>query len=117
MPRGVDHGRERQTSQSGIMRPGTEPPGQRRRLAEQMILPFGPDTVLVPWAGSRVTQTLAVQLSAAGLEASDDGLVITVARPDPGQVRDRLRELAGTGPADPMVLASRVENKAAAKYD
>jgi ATP-dependent helicase Lhr and Lhr-like helicase len=89
----------------------------RYRLAEQMILPFGPDTVLVPWAGSRVTQTLAAQLSAAGLEASDDGLVITVAKADPGQVRDRLRELAAAGPADPVALASRVENKAAAKYD
>lgn len=73
--------------------------------------------MLLPWAGTRITQTLAAQLSAAGLDASNDGLVITVAKADPGQVRDRLQALVEAGPADPVTLASRVENKAAAKYD
>jgi ATP-dependent helicase Lhr and Lhr-like helicase len=89
----------------------------RYRLAKQMILRFGPDTVLIPWTGSRVTQTLAAQLSAAGLEASNDGLVITVAKADPDQVRVGLQELVQAGPADPVALASRVQNKATAKYD
>jgi len=89
----------------------------RYRLAEHMILRFGPDTVLLPWAGSRVTQTLAAQLSATGLDASNDGLVITVAKADPSQVWDRLQALVEAGPADPVALASRVGNKASAKYD
>ena len=89
----------------------------RYQLNEQMILRFGPDTVLMPWTGSRVTQTLAAQLSAAGLEASNDGLVITVAKADPGQVRDGLHALVEAGPADPVALAARVQNKATGKYD
>lgn len=89
----------------------------RYKLAEHMTVRDGPDTVLFPWAGSRVTQTLAAQLTSAGLEASDDGLVITVLKADPGQVRERLKAVAEAGPADPVSLALRVANKKASKYD
>ena len=89
----------------------------RYKLADHMTVRDGADTVLFPWAGSRVTQTLAVQLTAAGLEASDDGLVITVLKAEPGRVRERLKTLAEAGPADPVSLALRVANKKAAKYD
>jgi ATP-dependent Lhr-like helicase len=89
----------------------------RYKLAEHMTIRDGADTVLFPWAGSRVTQTLAAQLTAAGLEASDDGLVITVLKAQPEQVRERLTAMAKAGPADPVSLALRVANKKAAKYD
>ena len=89
----------------------------RYHLAEQRILQSGQDTVLFPWAGSRVMVTLAAQLSAAGVEASNDGLIITVAKAAADKVRDHLRALVGAGPADPVVLAARVVNKASAKYD
>lgn len=89
----------------------------RYQLAEQTILRAGQDTILFPWAGSRVTQTLAAQLTAAGLEASNDGLLITVPKAEPSQVRDRLKALVEAGPADPVSLAHRVVNKKAAKYD
>ena len=62
----------------------------RYKLADRMTVRDGADTVLFPWAGSHVTQTLAAQLTATGLDASDDGLVITVLKADPGQVRERL---------------------------
>jgi ATP-dependent helicase Lhr and Lhr-like helicase len=81
------------------------------------ILQLGHDTVLFPWAGSRATATLTAQLTAAGLEASDDGLVITIPKTNTDQIRDQLRALVDAGPADPVALAARVENKAAAKYD
>lgn len=89
----------------------------RYKLAEHMIVRDGADTVLFPWAGSRVTQTLAAQLTADGLEASADGLVITVLKADSGQVRERLKEVAEAGPADPVSLALRIANKKTAKYD
>jgi ATP-dependent helicase Lhr and Lhr-like helicase len=89
----------------------------RYKLAEHMIVRDGADTVLFPWAGSRATQTLAAQLTADGLEASDDGLVITILKADPGQVRKRLERVAEAGAADPVSLALRVANKKAAKYD
>ena len=83
----------------------------RYQLAEHMILRDGADTVLFPWAGSRVTQTLAAQLTAAGLDASNDGLVITVLKAEPGQVRERLKALVEAGPADPVSLAARVRTR------
>jgi ATP-dependent Lhr-like helicase len=89
----------------------------RYNLAERMMVRDGADTILFPWAGSRVTQTLAAQLTAAGLEASDDGLVITVLKAEPGQVHEWLKSLAEAGPADPVSLALRVANKQGAKYD
>jgi len=89
----------------------------RYQLAEHRILRAGADTVLFPWAGSRVTETLAAQLTIAGLDASNDGLVITVPKAEPGHVRERLTALVEAGPADPLTVASRVENKATAKYD
>jgi len=82
-----------------------------------MAVRDGADTVLLPWAGSRVTQTLTAQLTAAGLEASDDGLVIAVLKPEPEQVRGRLKAVAEAELADPLSLALRVANKRAANYD
>jgi ATP-dependent Lhr-like helicase len=89
----------------------------RYRLDETRILQLGQDIVLFPWAGSRATATLTAQLTVAGLEASDDGLVITVAKTDADQIRDQLHALVDAGAADPVALAARVENKATEKYD
>jgi ATP-dependent Lhr-like helicase len=89
----------------------------RYRLADRRILPAGADTVLFPWTGSRATATLAAQLSAAGLDASNDGLVITVTKASTGHVRDHLQALTDAGPADPVALAAEIANKATEKYD
>lgn len=89
----------------------------RHSLDERSILQAGPHTLLLPWAGSRVTTTLAAQLTAAGLNASNDGLLITVANAAVSHVHDHLCELADAGPADGTILASAVANKASAKYD
>jgi ATP-dependent Lhr-like helicase len=89
----------------------------RYRLADHSILQAGQHTVLFPWTGSRATVTLAAQLTAAGLDVSNDGLIITVANAAADHVRGYLQKLATTGPADPVELAATVVNKAAAKYD
>jgi ATP-dependent Lhr-like helicase len=89
----------------------------RYRLADHRILQAGADTVLFPWTGSRATATLAAQLSAAGLDASNDGLVITVTIAATSHVRDHLQALTDAGPADPVALAVGVANKATEKYD
>ena len=89
----------------------------RYQLAEHRILRAGADTVLFPWADSRVTETLAAQLTIAGLDASNDGLVITVPKAEPGQVREQLTALVEAGPADPLSVASRVGNKATGALD
>lgn len=89
----------------------------RYRLANHSILQAGPHTALFPWTGSRTTLTLAAQLSAADFDASNDGLIITVANAATDHVRSHLRALIAAGPADPVALAATVANKATAKYD
>lgn len=89
----------------------------RYHLADCSVLQVGPHTLLLPWAGSRAAATLTAQLSAAGLDASNDGLIITVASVAADWVREYLQILVAAGPADPVALAVTVANKVTAKYD
>jgi ATP-dependent helicase Lhr and Lhr-like helicase len=89
----------------------------RYRLADGSILQAGPHTLLAPWTGSRAATTLTAQLSAVGLDASNDGLIITVANVAADRVREYLQAVVTAGPVDAVSLASTVANKAAAKYD
>jgi ATP-dependent helicase Lhr and Lhr-like helicase len=89
----------------------------RYQLGDRSILQAGPHTLLVPWTGSKAVTTLAAHLCAAGLDASNDGLIITVASAEADHVRRNLGALIAAGPADPVALALTVANKAAAKYD
>jgi len=89
----------------------------RYQFTDCSILQAGPHTLLLPWAGSRSAITLTAQLSAAGLDASNDGLIITVASVAADRVWEHLKRLVTAGPADPVALAVTVANKASAKYD
>jgi ATP-dependent helicase Lhr and Lhr-like helicase len=89
----------------------------RYGLGEHRMLQFGADTVLVPWVGSRATFTLAAQLTATGLDASNDGLTITMLHVTKDDVRSHLHRLVTAGPADPVALAGTIANKASEKYD
>lgn len=89
----------------------------RYELDARQILSAGPHTVLLPWVGSRASATITAQLAAAGLEASNDGLTITVTKLDVDSTVAVLTELAEAGAADPVALASTVANKASQKYD
>ena len=89
----------------------------RYQLADRSILQAGPHTLLLPWASSRAATTLTAQLSAAGLDASNDGLIINVASAAADRVREYLQVIVAAGPADSVALAATVANKASAKYD
>ena len=89
----------------------------RYQLADRSVLQAGPHTLLLPWTGSRAAATLTAQLSAGGLDASNDGLIITVASVAADRVREYLQILVAAGPADPVALAVTVANKVTAKYD
>ena len=89
----------------------------RYQLGDRSILQAGPHTLLLPWTGSKSVTTLSAQLCAAGLDASNDGLIITVASAAAEHVRRYLDALVTAGPSDPVALAATVANKEAAKYD
>ena len=81
------------------------------------MFPSGPDTVLFPWRGDRVMNTLVVVLAGQGYRVGQDGLAITVGDCAPAQLWPLVRTLA-TGPRpDPVWLAETVRAKVHEKYD
>ncbi|PWU50156.1 hypothetical protein DLJ47_24615 [Micromonospora sp. S4605] len=89
----------------------------RYALDSHAILGWGNDTLLFPWRGDRIINTLAVALTREGLEVGHDGVALTIRGTDPAGLWEVIRRLADESPPDPLVLAAAVPNKAADKYD
>jgi len=85
--------------------------------ATQRIFARGPETLLFPWRGDRIMNTLTVVLAGRGLQTGQDGLAISVANRSPADVHDLIRELAADTLPDPIALARTVPAKAHDKYD
>lgn len=86
-------------------------------LADNRLLRSGSDTLLFGWMGDRIMGTLAVALTSAGGDVSNEGLCLTVTGMAPADVVEMLDELAAQGPPDPMELAAIVPTKVAEKHD
>jgi len=89
----------------------------RYQLDQRMLLPWGEDTLLFPWTGDRMLGTIAIALTSRGLEVSQDGIALTVAKRVPQEIREQLEVLTAEEPPDPRTLAPVVDNKRAEKYD
>ena len=89
----------------------------RHGLRERPLVAAGGDTLLFPWTGDRIQNTLALQLRARGLIVSNDGPALTIGRGAPEVVAGLLVELARSGPPNGELLAATVANKATEKYD
>jgi ATP-dependent Lhr-like helicase len=89
----------------------------RYQLDQRMLLGWGEDTLLFPWAGDRVLGTIAIALISRGLEVSQGGVALAVAKSTPPEVQEQLETLAAEEPPDPLVLAMAVHNKRVEKYD
>jgi ATP-dependent Lhr-like helicase len=78
---------------------------------------FRDETLLFPWRGDRIMNTLAAVLGRHGLAVGQDGLAITVGNCTPTRLLDVITRLA-TGPApDPVAIAATVRAKQHDKYD
>lgn len=87
------------------------------RHATNRIFAWGAETVLFPWRGDRIMNTLAVLLAGHGLAVGQDGLAITVGNCSPAQLMDLVEELAAGPVPDPEALAATVRAKVHDKYD
>jgi ATP-dependent Lhr-like helicase len=85
--------------------------------ASHRIFAWGAETVLFPWRGDRIMNTLTVVLTRHGLAIGQDGLAITVGNCAPGQLLDVIKELAASPAPDPVALAGTVRAKTHDKYD
>ena len=74
-------------------------------LTEQSLLQWGKDTLVFPWAGDRIMNTLLVQLRGEGFVVSGEGLAINWCRT---QVRGSSQRLStGAGGSWPCGCSSR----------
>lgn len=90
---------------------------RRLGIDRSMIYSAGSSTLLFPWRGDLVMNTLGVLLSSEGLEVSRLGIALEC-RDAPGSyVRSLLRSLARQTPPNPVWLASTVRLKLQDKYD
>lgn len=85
--------------------------------AAHRVFSWGTETVLFPWRGDRIMNTLAVVLTRQGLDVGQDGLAITVGNCSPAQLLDVIRKLATGSAQDPVALAATVKAKVHDKYD
>lgn len=86
-------------------------------LATDPLLADGPNTLVFPWRGDRITSTLAVAMTGSGIDVSQDGVCLTMTGAGRAAAIARLTELLIAGPPDPVVLAARVGTKVVEKYD
>ncbi|MEQ4209396.1 DEAD/DEAH box helicase [Actinopolymorpha sp. B9G3] len=90
---------------------------RRLSLDQQPLLSWGRDTVLLPWRGDKIMNTLSVVLRDHRLEVGQDGVALTVRRTNVVGLWELIRQLACAPPPDPLELAEKVANKAADKHD
>ena len=90
---------------------------RRLQLADRPIVAWGRDTLLLPWRGDQIMNTLAVVLAGQGLEVGQDGVALTVRRATAVGLWQIIQDLAADRPPDPVTLAASVANKRADKHD
>lgn len=88
-----------------------------RGLAREALVADGSDTLVFPWAGDRVVDTLMVVLADRGLDVTSVGLALCVTGSGPEVVRAALRALLDAGLPEAIAIARRVSNQVEEKYD
>jgi ATP-dependent Lhr-like helicase len=89
---------------------------RRFNLGNRSILPWGRSTLIFPWAGDRVMNTMLLQLVARGVRVHRDGISLTLHDTTADGARAHLEALTSVPPADPVELAAEVQNKATEKH-
>ncbi len=90
---------------------------RRFGYADRAIFGWENETLLFPWRGDRIMNTLLVTLASQGLTVGQDGVCLTVKGTTPTRLWTLIRELADTPQPDPLALADSVRTKARDKYD
>ena len=74
----------------------------RLHLNDVALIQQGCETVVLPWRGDTVMNTLAVLLQSRGLDVGHEGVSLTVAATIPAELQTLFRELATSQPPDPV---------------
>ena len=86
-------------------------------LEHASLIASGHGTLVFPWVGDRVMNTLQILFLDRGLRAENRGVAFHVENAGTDVVRHQLEVIASAEPADPLALAALVANKRTEKYD
>lgn len=90
---------------------------QRLRLDMTPIVHWGRDTIVFPWRGDRVMNTLAVLLAREGIDVSQEGVALACRNTTPRRLLTVVTELAASPMPDAVDLAREVKIKVKDKHD
>ncbi|MCU0567962.1 MAG: DEAD/DEAH box helicase [Oculatellaceae cyanobacterium Prado106] len=90
---------------------------QSLQLDQRSLIPQGSDTVLFPWAGSLVLNTLMVLLLSHELEVELGAIALTIRNTTPKELRHHIKRWLKSSPPDAIDLATAVRNKITEKHD
>lgn len=87
------------------------------QLATEPIFHWGGDSLVFPWQGDRVMNTLTILLAQNGVNVGTEGVAIVCRDATAAQIERILRELAGSPMPDAEELAAEVSVKEKEKHD
>jgi ATP-dependent Lhr-like helicase len=90
---------------------------RRLELGTSPALSWGDGTVLFPWLGDRLLDTLAVWLTTAGFQTARDGVALTISHCTPAQLGRAIWEVLDGPLPSGLDLAAAVPNTTVEKYD
>jgi ATP-dependent Lhr-like helicase len=89
----------------------------RHGHAGHRIFSWKGETLLFPWRGDRIMNTLLVTLASHGWAVGQDGLCLTLRGISAFQLWELVQELAAAPHPDPLALARTVRVRTRDKYD
>lgn len=90
---------------------------RRLGLNQSCVIPHGTDTLVFPWSGDRVMNTIVRALGARGVRASAEEVAVLVDDTSPVDTMGHMAAIAADDALDPETLAATVSNKQEDKYD
>ena len=82
-----------------------------------MFLVEGRDTSLLTWRGDWVNDAMVILFAALGLNATNEGIAVSVTGTTSTEVLDALRTIASTDSNDPTTLLADAQNLLREKWD
>ncbi|MBW4659245.1 MAG: DEAD/DEAH box helicase [Drouetiella hepatica Uher 2000/2452] len=86
-------------------------------LDHSPVMEYGHQTLLFPWAGSLVMNTLFIQFLTDKLEVDQGAIALTINDITPAQLLRYLKKLSKADSPDPAILSTAVRNKIIEKHD
>lgn len=90
---------------------------RRHQLATSFVIDWDGDTLIFPWRGDRIMNTIAMVLLREGVNVSLEGVALICRDDSAIKIRKILHQIEAGPKADPIDLAAKAHGKDRDKYD